>query len=578
KPGNLLKHLRKHKTTSLIWINQYEHFKEEKKETKQQIDRTHIRLAKFFIRRNIALEALNDVDLRAILDKKIGKFSFTQRILPKLMNFLKTKITEQLQRAVNVSLIVDMWSNNEKEEYLAVAVSTIKKNFEKELFVIGIVRMEGRQRAEEVKSSVELIVNKFEFDKKKISAVVVDEGSNILRLFKPVDSEEYYYITESEADDEEADETNELGGNLENVTEVETIVLETFEFENYIQSELKKVEFYEPDETFVDYTEYEHGAQLIKDLKICLGSDKIPRFNCSAHKLNLVVRKSIESNRHVSKDYQDLQVQLKKDFIEKKIQGVFFGEHRCPVSQREIESYLQILLPIYVITNDIQLIFSNITSIVPYILTLVYGNLDRMVLNEYSQDQFRKSIIRNIITKFDYELNSPIYLAAAVLNVGAVKAWSTRSYYKPYFEKGQKERANFQADSHINSHTNHRNNSQTNHQNNSQTYHQNSSQTNSQINSQTNNQNNSLTNSQIIGQTNHQNSSQTNSQINSQTNHQNNNLFNQNLIQRYADRVGVISKLTRSQLRSVDDNDCDDVELLNKKYNTEIDRLKILLR
>ncbi|RNA17621.1 hypothetical protein BpHYR1_048959 [Brachionus plicatilis] len=117
------------------------------------------------------------------------------------------------------------------------------------------------------------------------------------------------------------------------------------------------------------------------------------------------------------------------------------------------------------------------------------------------------------------DLNSPIYLAAAVLNVGAVEAWSTRSYCKPWVKMkkvfSQKERANFQADS----------------------------------------------------------------QINSQTNHQNNiRLIVKPIIKIIIYLIKTLVNDMLMVLASVDDNDSDDAELLNKKYNTEIDRLKILLR
>lgn len=72
--------------------------------------------------------------------------------------------------------------------------------------------------------------------------------------------------------------------------------------------------------------------------------------------------------------------------------------------------------------------------------------------------------------------------------------------------------------------------------------------------------------------------SPTNIENNSQTNHQNNNLPNHNPSQQYADDVGLISKFTKLQLGSVDESSDADDELLNRKYYTEIERLKILLK
>ncbi|RNA37584.1 hypothetical protein BpHYR1_049063 [Brachionus plicatilis] len=136
--------------------------------------------------------------------------------------------------------------------------------------------------------------------------------------------------------------------------------------------------------------------------------------------------------------------------------------------------------------------------------------------NNYSTNFYFPSIIRNIITKFDYELNSPIYLGAAVLNVGAVEAWPTRSYCKLYFEKGLKSLFKSLA------------------------------KKKKQISK--------LIVRLIVK------------------------LIIKIIIYLIKTLVNDMLMVLTSQLRSVDDNDCDDAELLNKKYNTEIDRLKILSR
>jgi len=88
----------------------------------------------------------------------------------------------------------------------------------------------------------------------------------------------------------------------------------------------------------------------------------------------------------------------------------------------------------YIFTNDIQSKNSSIACIVPSILSIIYANLDRMVLNDSHQSEFRDNLIFFIKKKFDYELNSKVYLVAAFLNVETLSAWRDRSYSQLYYK------------------------------------------------------------------------------------------------------------------------------------------------
>ena len=57
--------------------------------------------------------------------------------------------------------------------------------------------MPGKHSAENCKLAIETIVNFFDFNKSKITAVVTDEGSNLLRLFKQLDNGKPLYIYKS---------------------------------------------------------------------------------------------------------------------------------------------------------------------------------------------------------------------------------------------------------------------------------------------------------------------------------------------------------------------------------------------
>jgi hypothetical protein len=115
--------------------------------------------------------------------------------------------------------------------------------------------------------------------------------------------------------------------------------------------------------------------------------------------------------------------------------GVFSSSYQCPQTQEEIEKYLQLFLPLYIYTNDIRAVEANISQVVPSILLIIYGNLDRMVINDINQNYFKNNLIYFLKSKFDYELSSPVYLVAALLNVNRLNDWRTRSFGKEYFQK-----------------------------------------------------------------------------------------------------------------------------------------------
>ena len=148
-----------------------------------KLDTKTINLVKFFINNNIAIKALSDKYLRRCIGIKLGRYSFQNRILPSMMDFVKKLICEKLQRAEYVHIIVDLWSSTSMADFLALAVSMIYSDFKRETIVIGMERMEGRHTAENIKIVIEKIINEYDFDKSKVASVISDEGKNIMRLF-----------------------------------------------------------------------------------------------------------------------------------------------------------------------------------------------------------------------------------------------------------------------------------------------------------------------------------------------------------------------------------------------------------
>jgi len=117
-------------------------------------------------------------------------------------------------------------------------------------------------------------------------------------------------------------------------------------------------------------------------------------------------------------------------------QNLYDETNQLPFDIIEIETYIQILLPLYAFSNDLQNDMAHIGLVIPAVLSLIYENLDRMVLNDENQNKFRNDLIKYLKIKFEFELPSKEYLVASVLNVGYLDSWSKRSFASKYFQAG----------------------------------------------------------------------------------------------------------------------------------------------
>ena len=98
-----------------------------------------------------------------------GPKTFKRTILPDVINKVKKIITQKLNEASVVVLIVDIWSNTQMTDFMGLACMISNEFFEKECFIIGLERMPGSHNAENIKATIESIINKYEFDRSKIS-------------------------------------------------------------------------------------------------------------------------------------------------------------------------------------------------------------------------------------------------------------------------------------------------------------------------------------------------------------------------------------------------------------------------
>ncbi len=93
-------------------------------------------------------------------------------ILPKVYDQLIKHINFKLKEARGICLIVDIWSSSQMVDFIGLAATIMYKNFVFEWLIIGLDRMIGSHNAENIKIAIEKIINRFDFDKKKIIGMI----------------------------------------------------------------------------------------------------------------------------------------------------------------------------------------------------------------------------------------------------------------------------------------------------------------------------------------------------------------------------------------------------------------------
>lgn len=471
RSGNLLKHVETH-TEALPWVLMYRNHLSHNKQLK--LDKNTFHLIRFFVNSNVAIEALRDPDLREVLKVDIpDSRTFKRRILPRIKQILHDQLVDRLRAASVVSLIADIWSDKRARDFIAVCAVLHHSVFVREIIVIDVTRMEGNHSAENIKTAIENIINPFEFDKSKIQSIVTDEGSNFLRLFKQYvnENERVNLYLEPELPESSDDEDDENDENNERQNETRITFLDTDRFTIEEYSACRSIEFQQPltisterqtymqNIDFNEAIEYRDQMEPIQRLEFEIGQMNIPRFSCAAHKMNIAVRMSIRRHNEIlnmlttlskfagkshrscqlARVFEEARCRLKTmnytrwssaylmmlSFLKAHTRACFSDELPFPVSHAELEIYIQILLPIHKFSLTVQRSDCSIGHLLPLLWLLIHGSLERFVLNNEPK-VFRDLLLEAIKKKFDYELKSNIYLAAAVLNVEYLERWATR--------------------------------------------------------------------------------------------------------------------------------------------------------
>jgi hypothetical protein len=268
-------------------------------------------------------------------------------------------------------------------------------------------------RNKNIKKCIEEVVNAYQFDKSKIAGIVCDEGSNLVRLFSQLENVSFEANDSSESESENEDDNDDDNGASNDEDDddgetqedtVEDLQNSNFEFNDLVATQNLSVlgNFIDPFENVADETEYDfQRGDPITDLELSIGSEKYPRFNCAAHKINLAVRKAVNSStffsnlvarcgvfisnyrksKHLYSKFRDLECTLQRQnftrwnstyrmlfgILKAHRAGLFGTDNPCPVPIKDVEIFLQILKPVFVISTDIQSNKSNISIVVPSI-------------------------------------------------------------------------------------------------------------------------------------------------------------------------------------------------------------------
>lgn len=131
-----------------------------------------MKLLKYFIGSNTSAKEFDSPFFRDLFSNFKIKMpcskTFSEVILKSVFEKLNACIIKKLEEAESIFLISDIWTNRQMKDFMGLAANIIDLNFEKETLVIGMTMMPGAHNGENIKESIESIVNNFTFNKNKI--------------------------------------------------------------------------------------------------------------------------------------------------------------------------------------------------------------------------------------------------------------------------------------------------------------------------------------------------------------------------------------------------------------------------
>ena len=173
KTSNILTHLKKfHQDEIGSWLTAFE-ASTSVPHNKFRIDQDTYGLVNYFISTNHAASNFDSKHFKFLMrNYKIAlpcSRTFSDVILTDVFEKIKKEIESLLQKALTVCLISDIWTNKQMLDFMGLAANITTEDHVKETVVIGMMLMPGIHNAENIKKTIEQLVNQYDFNKSVIS-------------------------------------------------------------------------------------------------------------------------------------------------------------------------------------------------------------------------------------------------------------------------------------------------------------------------------------------------------------------------------------------------------------------------
>ena len=95
---------------------------------------------------------------------------------------LQTKVKDALASVTSVSITLDIWTSRDMRSYLGITAHFIR-TFKLESVMLACNRFSGKHTAEHILENYQEILANFDLSSSKISSVITDSASNMIRAF-----------------------------------------------------------------------------------------------------------------------------------------------------------------------------------------------------------------------------------------------------------------------------------------------------------------------------------------------------------------------------------------------------------
>ena len=136
------------------------------------LTRNELELVKYFISSNSAIQELKNESLNYLFERAglhvPDEKTFKSTVLQKAIDKVEEVINQKLLNSTDTAVIFDNWATKQQQDFTGVAVMTCDEKLERDCFVIGLEKMDPSHTAENIKASLESVLNKYTNDKRTI--------------------------------------------------------------------------------------------------------------------------------------------------------------------------------------------------------------------------------------------------------------------------------------------------------------------------------------------------------------------------------------------------------------------------